>query len=94
MPHGFPGYDVESLEEDGGVERYIEVKSMSGVWDSYGAALSRAQFRKAQELGERYWLYIVERAEHTNHKIRRIQDPARKVDQFFYDDGWVSIAEA
>ena len=67
---------------------------MSGPWDSYGVALSRAQFRKAQELQEQYWLYIVERAEHADHTIRRIRDPARKVDQFFYDDGWIGIAEA
>jgi hypothetical protein len=67
---------------------------MSGAWGFLWCRSLPGQFRKGQELQERYWLYIVERAEHADHTIRRIQDPARKVDQSFYDDGWIGIAEA
>ncbi|MCI0461024.1 MAG: DUF3883 domain-containing protein, partial [Gemmataceae bacterium] len=93
MAPNHPGYDIESSKDAGGVERYIEVKSLSGDWGSLGAALSDTQFEKASELGDRYWLYVVERAKHPDYRIYRIQDPARKVNQFIYDDGWQALAE-
>ena len=91
MPPQHPGYDIESHDLTGQIERYIEVKSLSGDWS--GAALSDTQFDKAEELGERYWLYVVERAEQDDYTIFRIQDPARKVTQFIYDAGWQEVAE-
>lgn len=93
MPPKHPGYDIESKDEAGKTIRYIEVKSLSGDWGMTGAALTKPQFKKAQEDGEKYWLYIVERAQQNNYKIHRIQDPAQRVDQFIYDDGWKNLAE-
>jgi hypothetical protein len=94
MPHNHPGYDIESCSKVGAVERYIEVKSLKGDWDTYGRGLSRSQFIKAQELKNRYWLYVVERAEQDNFRISRIQNPAGRVGEFLYDDGWRDLAEA
>jgi hypothetical protein len=55
--------------------------------------VSKTEFNKAREIGDRYWLYVVERAEHADFRVLRIHDPARKVDQYFYDDGWRGLAE-
>ena len=88
MPPMHPGYDIESRNESGEVDRYIEVKSISGEWDALGVALSKPQFDKAHILGTAYWLYVVERAAEGDARIYRIQDPARRVGQFLYDDGW------
>ena len=88
MPPMHPGYDIESKNTSGEVERYIEVKSVSGGWDTLGVALSKQQFDQARNLGRRYWLYVVERATENKAQIYRIQNPARRVGQFFYDDGW------
>ena len=93
MPQKHPGYDIESRNDVGEIERFIEVKSVAGDWDLLGAGLSRKQFECATELKTKYWLYVVERAEQSDYRIYRIQDPARKVGQFFYDDGWVGLAE-
>jgi len=93
MPPRHPGYDIESRDENGNTIRYIEVKSLSGDWGMTGAALSKPQFRKAQEDGDQYWLYIVERAQQDNYEIHPIQNPAQRVDQFIYDDGWKNLAE-
>jgi hypothetical protein len=93
MPHQNPGYDIESRNESGEIERYIEVKSLSGDWDSYGAAVTPTQFRKAQTEGDRFWLYVVEHPERSDYQISAIRNPAGKVDQFLFDDGWRAIAE-
>jgi hypothetical protein len=92
MPPLHPGYDIESLSEDGEVQRYIEVKSLSGNWGPFNAAVTKTQFEKATELGDRFWLYVVERAEQNDFVIHPIPDPARRVNQFIYDDGWQDLA--
>ncbi len=93
MPHENPGFDIKSTDADGFIARYIEVKSRSGEWDSSGVPLSKTQFEDAQTLGDVYWLYVVERANSDDFRIFRIQDPARRVTDFLYDDGWSTIAE-
>ncbi|RLB02016.1 MAG: hypothetical protein DRG59_13280, partial [Deltaproteobacteria bacterium] len=92
MPHEHPGYDIESRDESGEVVRYIEVKSLSGDWGASGAALTKTQFEKGIEFGDRYWLYVVERAQQDNYKIHPIQNPAQRVNEFIYDDGWKNVA--
>jgi len=93
MPHQNPGYDVESCDAAGRVDRYIEVKSFSGLWTNTYAVLSRPQFDKANEVAESFWLYVVERAESDDFRIHRIQNPALKANHFMFDDGWRAIAE-
>jgi len=94
MPPRHPGYDIESTDAEGNIERYIEVKSLAGAWDSLGAGLTRPQFDKARDLGEKAWLYVVEKAlSDEEFRIYTIRDPALKVDQFMYDDGWKDAAE-
>jgi hypothetical protein len=93
MPPKHPGYDIESKDETGKTIRYIEVKSLSGDWGMTGAALTKPQFEKAQEDRDQYWLYIVERAQQDNYKIHPVQNPAQRVDQFIYDDGWKNLAD-
>jgi hypothetical protein len=93
MPHKNPGYDIESRDVGGKVVRYIEVKSFSGDWKSTYAVLSQPQFNKARELGDLFWLYVVERAESETFNIRRIQNPATRANHFMFDDGWNALAE-
>jgi hypothetical protein len=87
------GYDIESRDGNGEIERYIEVKSLSGDWDPMGVRLTKPQFEKAVDLGEKYWLYVVERAEADDFCLHRINDPARRANEFRYDDGWRALAE-
>ncbi len=93
MPHLHPGYDVESDDLSGQIERYIEVKSLSGYWEGPHAGMTDTQFKKNEELGNRYWLYVVERADQPDFKIWRIHNPAQRVTNFMFDDGWKGIAE-
>lgn len=95
MPQNHPGYDIESRSaETGDIERYIEVKSCGGAWDVDGVGMTVTEFNKARELGNQYWLYVVDWATSDQPDIHRIQDPARKANWFFYDHGWSQAAES
>lgn len=89
-----PGYDVQSTDAEGNV-RYIEVKSMEEYWSPRTpASVTRAQFGKAQELGDQFWLYVVEFAlDNEQYQVFPIQDPFGKVNQYLFDDGWQALAE-
>jgi hypothetical protein len=84
-----PGYDIESIE-DNGTLRFIEVKSLSGIWDAQNPAeVTKTEFETAKKKGQDYWLYIVEKAESEDFQIHMIQNPANRVDFYLYDHGWV-----
>jgi hypothetical protein len=86
MHHLNPGYDIESRDAQKRVVRLIEVKSTKGDWSN--AAMSHTQFQTALSRGDLFWLYVVERADQDEFAVNCIQDPARKADQFIFDDGW------
>jgi hypothetical protein len=88
-----PGYDITSKSMDGTDERFIEVKSISGEWGGIGVRLTPTQFAYAEQLGEKYWLYVVENAKTNQPTIHAIQDPAAHVSAFCFDCGWREIAE-
>ncbi len=92
MPHYHPGYDIEAKDKWGDVVRFIEVKSLTDRWAIGNAVLSKTQFEKAAELGQRYWLYVVEKAQKDDFCLYRIQNPANRVDQFVFDDRWMALS--
>ncbi|MBW9223271.1 DUF3883 domain-containing protein [Methanothermococcus sp. SCGC AD-155-E23] len=69
------GYDIYSKGIDGEV-RYIEVKGRVGEG---AVALTKNEWLKAQELGDKYYLYVVSNAA-TNPTLHIIKDPARKLE--------------
>jgi len=94
MPHENEGYDIEIVEHDGSVGRFIEVKSISAMWKFDDVRLTAPEFRKAQLEGDRYWLYVVERPQSDQFRIYKIQNPANRTDSFFFDAGWIQVAES
>lgn len=93
MPHENPGYDVLSRDSSGKI-RFIEVKSLSGLWSDYSpAALSNTQFEEARKQNEAYWLYVVEEALSATPRLYCIQDPANRITQYLFDNGWISVSE-
>lgn len=92
MPDKFPGYDIESKNADGELVRLIEVKSTTGEWNLSGVALTETQYDAARKNGDFYWLYVVEYVESAAPRIYQIQNPANKIDEYFFDDGWKALA--
>jgi Domain of unknown function (DUF3883) len=94
MDHDNKGFDIKSFDEDGiTLLRYIEVKSLSGNWGADGVKLTSSQFESASEHGDRYWLYVVERAEGEDFGIHRIKSPAAQVMYYVFDGGWAGMRE-
>ena len=95
MPPRHPGYDIKSYDRRGNVERLIEVKGIDGEWVEFGVGVKRRQFSEAWDEGERFWLYVVEFACDLEHaRVHPIQNPAMKVDEFFFDQNWRGVAES
>ena len=69
------GYDIKSRAPDGSV-RYIEVKTRAHTGS---VALTEHEWLKAKQLGDSYWLYVVENAV-TNPTLWIIQNPAEKLE--------------
>lgn len=88
------GYDISSRGPSGEVERYIEVKGVKGEWGLRGVAVTPPQFKFAETQGQQAWLYVVEFALSDAPRIHRIQDFARRVWRFMFDDGWRDISES
>lgn len=87
-----PGYDLESTDEQGNI-RYIEVKALSGLWEGPNPAkMTKTEFNKAREMGDTYWLYIVEYAESEEAEIYCIQNPANRAGYYLYDHRWMPLA--
>lgn len=94
MQHENEGYDIESVNAEGRVERYIEVKGLSGAWTDFGVAVSRAQHRRAARERAKFWLYVVEFAlEPDRSRVFAIQDPEELIDQYRFDDGWKILSK-
>ena len=50
------------------------------------------EFEEARRLGDRYWLYVVELAL-TTPRLLVFQNPAARVSEFRFDDGWRQFAD-
>lgn len=89
MQQTHPGYDIVSQNPLTGEERIIEVKGVNGEWNKTGVGLSRLQFSNAQDLGDKYWLYVVEFALDPQFlRVHPLQSPATQVTAFMFDGKW------
>ncbi|GHT02015.1 hypothetical protein AGMMS50276_31420 [Synergistales bacterium] len=87
MPLDWPGYDIESKNNEDEPIRYIEIKSSKQSWGNYfRPLLSNTQIQCAMEHKDRYWLYVVENALDDNQrKIYAINNPFSKIGKFAFD---------
>jgi len=82
------GYDLLSLPPSGNEPIYIEVKGLSNAWDQSEAVLTSNEFAVARQLGERYYLYVIDFAGQPNERLFTIKNPANRPTHFAYDAGW------
>ena len=88
-----PGWDIESFEipvrADAAPDRRIEVKAKGGVWDGWGIALTPTEYESARRFGDSFYLYVVEHAlDAERRRIHVFRNPAAKVEEYCFDDGW------
>ncbi len=90
-----PGFDVKSYDQAGNLARLIEIKGIDGDWTKLGVGLKRRQFSEAWDQGDTFWLYVVEFVfDAEQARVHAIQNPAMKVDEFFFDQNWRGVAES
>ncbi len=87
------GYDIKSKAPDGSV-RYIEVKTRARTGS---VALTEHEWLKARQLGDAYWLYVVENAA-TQPQLWLINNPAAKLEPkakvvHYIVSDWKSVAQ-
>jgi len=70
----WPGFDLLSRRPDG-EERAIEVKGRAGVGD---VELSENEWIRADNLRQKYWLYVVYNCASGAPRLERVQDPFGK----------------
>ena len=91
MDQYHPGYDIESYGPDGQVERYIEVKSITGPWEGYRVSLTATQFETARKYGDKYFLYVVDNIETPQHaRLHIVRDPGRRGNAYAFDEEWAN----
>ncbi len=75
---GGVGYDLKALGHATQGVRAVEVKGLLG--DLEGITLEQSEWSQAQQLGDRYWLYVVTNCATNPTVAIRMQNPASKVD--------------
>ncbi len=86
------GFDIEYKKDNDNY--FVEVKGLSNDWDDSDVLLSRAQFEKAQEEGDKYSIYIVEYVEDDNRRrVSVLKDPSSYFTKMQIDHGWRNFAE-
>ena len=84
------GYDFEvAIGEE---KIYVELKSSSYRWDGWEYGLTRNEFLTAEELGDNYFLCIIDRVLDDDYQIYFIKDPAGQANGFLFDDPWQETA--
>ena len=87
-PPNNPGFDLYRGATIETASEWCEVKAMTGILEGRPVGMSRTQFEWAQECGEAYWLYVVERVGSDDAMVVRIRDPAGRAMTFTFDHGW------
>lgn len=87
------GYDISSRGSNGEVERFIEVKGTHSWGGGNKVTVTPSQIKFALTAGSKAWLYVVVNPLSDSPQIFRIQDYARQIWRYGFDDGWTAVAE-
>ena len=93
MEHHHPGYDIESKDANGAIERLVEVKGLSGPWNDFGVGVKPRQIEECRQEPDRFWLYVVEFAlEPERAQVFAIPNPVSLIDEYRFDGGWKALS--
>ena len=89
-----PGYDIVEKDREGNEVRYIEVKTLTGMWGKGGVSLTPKQVKYAlkPELKDKWWLFVVEGINTGNTQITQFPNPVYEANKFMFDSSWKQLA--
>ena len=91
-PKNNEGFDIFEKDSSGEVVRYIEVKTLTGVWGEGGVSLTAPQLEYAQVFDD-WWLFVVENINTNNTIIHTFENPVLQANRFIFDHSWKQLAE-
>ncbi|MBA6328135.1 DUF3883 domain-containing protein [Colwellia sp. MB02u-6] len=91
-PRNNKGYDLIEVSETHDVIRYIEVKTLTGIWAEEGVGLTPAQFNLALDT-QNWWLFVVENINTRNTEVHQFDNPVRLVNRFNFDSSWKQLID-
>jgi len=71
------GHDLQILDANGDLEKYIEVKATASEFGKHSFEVSKKQWAIATNHGDKYWIYCVFEAGTKTPKIVRLQNPVK-----------------
>jgi hypothetical protein len=86
------GFDIRELNSDGTVVRYIEVKTLTGVWAEGGVAVTESQLEFAQ-VNDEWWLFVVENINSNNPSVYIFENPVQEANRFMFDHSWKQLSK-
>lgn len=87
-----PGFDIWEKDSKGNIVRYIEVKALTGRWGTLGAGITKTQLNTALQMGEKWWLFVIEGINTNNKKVWQFENPVLEANKFMFDHSWKQLA--
>ncbi len=84
------GYDFEITI--GNENFYIELKSTKDKWEGWEHCLTPNEFQEAVNLGDKYFLCVIDQVLSDNYQFYFIQNPANNIDGFLFDHPWKAVS--
>jgi hypothetical protein len=86
------GYDIQEIDSNGQTVRYIEVKTLTGVWGDGGVGVTESQLEFAQ-VYDNWWLFVVECINTQNTTVHIFENPVQQANRFMFDKSWKQLSE-
>lgn len=91
-PTNNKGYDIIEIDSNGDIVRYIEVKTLTGVWGEGGVSVTESQLEFAQ-VYDNWWLFVVENINTQNTSVHIFENPVQQANRYMFDHSWKQLAE-
>lgn len=91
-PTNNKGFDILEVDSSGDIVRYIEVKTLTGVWGEGGVSVTESQLEFAQ-VHDNWWLFVVENMNTQNTNVHLFKNPVQQANRYMFDHSWKQLAQ-
>lgn len=91
-PTNNKGFDIWEKDIKGNVLRYIEVKTLTGIWGKGGVGVTINQLEFALMHREQWWLFVVKGINTDDTEVIQFKNPVIEATSFMFDDSWRQLA--
>lgn len=92
-PTNNKGFDIQEVDSHGDIVRYIELKTLTGVWGEGGVGVTKPQLEFAQK-HDNWWLFVVENINTQNTSVHVFKNPVKQANRYMFDHSWKQLSES